>query len=126
MSGAPYPILKWRDMAEKEAAFRALYALGYRRLICNHTVDEVWAGLLNTESPHHHSPRAVAMYAAFQDGHHRIFFASGLEKTYPPTAPVNSASHMVSYLNRHGLVPKSPAPPPEMLADIFDAAALNA
>lgn len=100
MTNVPYPILKWRDLKEKEWAFRALYALGYTR----RDITNAQTGWDRAEPV----GGAVFIYP-WRDGD--IYFTTETAGGKPsimgrgPLTVVNSGAHLISYLKRHGLCP---------------------
>ena len=101
----PWPILKWKDAAEKERAIRALYALGYRRL----SMDNVDYAL-------NHINHSVSCYYIFPWIYKHTVLRCNIEfsqssnptvNNMETTLLVNSVDHMISYLkNNPELLPK--------------------
>ncbi len=99
----PYPILKWRDDKEKEWTFRALHALGYTRTL-GLTPDQDWLQL-----SHHNEARLIYPYHDSYSKRHVIWFANSGRDSASNVTFVNSGPHLISYLKRHGLAPKTHA-----------------
>lgn len=94
----PRPAFKWRTPAEKETAFRAIGALGYKRNPKSSSIDEDWANL-----SHYAGYNAITV-----NPNGDIAFAEyeSVIRNGSAFTLVNSPLHLVAYIRRHGLAPR--------------------